>query len=1020
MTRIGRLLLLSTAVAGCTSPSSAPPAAPGSPGSATRPAAAAAPAGTSAPRAPGLRLGDQVQPLRYAVDLTLVPDRDRFSGVVDIEVALAVRTSAIVLHADELTIESASLLAGGEEVAVRAAPLPPDFVGLALARPVDPGTAHLRIAYRAALSATEQDGLYVDRDGGERYIYTQFEAIDARRAFPCFDEPRFKVPWSLTLHVKKEHVALANSPMVSETDEAGGMKAVRFAESRPLPSYLVAFAVGPFDVVDAGVAGRNKTRLRIITPRGQAGQARWAVQSTGPVLEQLEAYFDSPYPYDKLDSIAVPHKGGAMENPGLITYGSSLILARGEDDTVARRRRYAGIAAHELAHMWFGDLVTMAWWDDIWLNEAFATWMARRTIDGWKPGWGSEATRASDRSTAMTADSLVSARQIRQPIRVQDDIESGFDRITYDKGAAVIAMFERWMGREVFQRGVRRYLKQFAWKNATATDFLAAISAEAGRDVAPAFSTFLDQPGVPLVTAGLDCPAGKPPVVSLAQSRYLPAGSAGAAGGGSDPRWQIPVCVAYPGGEECALMTEQRLDLPLAKAKGCPAWIQANAGMNGYYRVAYQGDLWRRLGRVWKRLPVPERVGMLGDLRALVVSGQVKYGDALGQLPAWVASADRHQLAAMITLAKDASEVLPGEDLRPAYAAWIRQTFGRRARALGWRVRGGEKDDQRLLRPTLLELVADQGEDRALGDEAGRLARRWLEVRSAIHPDVVDLVLQVAAERGDRALFDRMHAEAKKTEDRKDRTRLIKALGVFRDPDAERAALATVLSDEFDPREARSIYEGALEDPRSRDVAWRFIVDNVDKLAERTSRNSRSRMVSLGNHFCDPERRAEVEKLFAGRGQSERTTAQTLEKIDLCSAQRELHGPSLRALFAGERAPRDVARPPSGARKTRSGLYFKVLKRGAGKRHPTATSRVEVHYSGWTTDGVMFDSSRQRGQPAVFPLDAVIAGWTEGVQLMVEGERARLWIPEPLAYKGVAGRPAGMLVFDVELLHILD
>jgi cytosol alanyl aminopeptidase len=1014
--RLRGLFLLFVALAGCSGSTSAPAVTP-PPAGAASPPGAAAPAGVPM-RAPGLQLGDEVKPVRYALDLTLVPERDHFTGRVDIEVALAVETDAIVLHADGLTIESASVVVGGEEVAARPVLLPPDFVGLALARPVGAGTAHIRIGYRGKLDAGETDGLYVDIDGGERYVYTQFEAIDARRAFPAFDEPRFKVPWTVTLHVKKEHVALTNSPQVSESEEPDGMKVVRFAESKPMPSYLVALAVGPFDVVDAGVAGRNKTPVRIIAPRGQGPQARWAAQSTGPILEQLEAYFDSPYPYEKLDSIAVPHKGGAMENPGLITYGSNLILARAEDDTVARRRLYAGIAAHEIAHMWFGDLVTMAWWDDLWLNEAFATWMARRIIHGWKPSWGADMTRITDRSTAMSADSLMSARRVRQPIRTQDDIETGFDRITYEKGASVIAMFERWMGPEVFQRGVRRYLKQHAWKNATATDFLAALSAEAGRDVAPAFSTFLDQPGVPLITAGLDCPAGKPPVVSLAQSRYLPAGSQGSGAGAE--RWQVPVCVGHPQGVECTLLTEETGQLALARAKGCPAWIQANAGMNGYYRVAYQGDLWQRLGKAWNKLPAGEQLGMMGDLRALVVSGQVKYGDALSQLPARVARADRHLLKAMIELVEAAREILPGDGLRPAYAAWVRQAFGRRARALGWRVRGGDREEVRLTRPTLVELVADEGEDRALGDEAVRLARRWLDDRSAVHPDVLDNLLEVAAQRGDRALFDRMRAAAVKSRDRKERTRIIKAMGAFRDGDALKAALDSVLSGDFDMREARNIYEVALEDPITRAQAWSFVSEKVDAIADRLPRNTRVRMVYLGDHFCEPERRAEVEKLFAGRGQSERATAQTLEKIDLCSAQRETHAASLRAFLAGERAPRDVARPPKGARRTPSGLRIKVLARGAGKRHPGPASKVEVHYTGWTTDGVMFDSSRQRGQPAIFPLDGVIAGWTEGVQLMVEGERARIWIPEALAYQGKPGRPAGMLVFDVELLRIVE
>jgi alanyl aminopeptidase len=994
----------------CGSQPSAPPAAPGPIESGPAGTAAAAPA-AEVLKPPGLRLGDAAQPLRYEVDLTLVPGKDTFTGVVRIDLDLRAETSAIVLNGRDLTVESASLAVGDRSMVLRAVAMPPEWIGFQLPRPVAPGRARLQIAYRGLLERGESDGVYQETEGKENYIYTQFEASDARRAFPSFDEPRFKVPWTLTLHVPSEHLAFANTPVVSEKEEPGGLKAVRFAESKPMPSYLVAFAVGPFDVVDAGVAGRNKTPIRIITPRGKAAEARWAAQSTGPILEVLEAYFDSPYPFEKLDSIAVPQKSGAMENPGLVTYGTGLILGRPGEDSVSRRRRYASVCAHELAHMWFGDLVTMVWWDDIWLNEAFATWMARRTLDTWKPEWKGEATRVADRSKAMDADSLISARQIRQPIKTQDDIEMAFDGITYGKGAAVIVMFERWLGREVFQRGVRRYMKAHAWGNATAADFLAAISAEAGRDVAPAFSTFLDQPGVPLVEVGLTCARGAAPVVSLAQKRYLPTGSTGSA----DQLWQVPVCVDHPGGTECTLLTEARAELPL---KGrCPAWIQANGDMNGYYRVTYTRELWKRVMAAEKRFSLPERVGILGDLRALASTGLIPYGEALALMPPRLQNADRQIVSAAAAIVKGASRDLVSDDMRPAFTAYIRKTFGARARSLGWKVRRKDSDEIRLLRPVLLELVAGEGEDPALSAQAVALARRWLDDRKAVEPDIIDEVLVVAARNGDQALFDRMHAVAKASSDRKERVRLLEAMGSFRTAEIARAALAVVLTSEFDMREASTIYKTVLEERTTRAVGYEFIKQNFAAISKRLPRSSRPKLVAAVGVLCDREQRADVEAFFAGREQSPRAMAQALEKIDLCVAQVDAHRPSLRAFLEGK--PNDLT-PGRGARKTRSGLYHKVITKGTGAVRPKAASKVKVHYTGWTTDGAMFDSSVQRGQPAIFPLDAVIPGWTEGVQLMVVGEKRRLWIPEDLAYKGKPGRPAGMLVFDVELLEILD
>src|SRR6185369_2442583 len=278
-----------------------------------------------------------------------------------------------------------------------------------------------------------------------------------------------------------------------------------------LPSYLIAFAVGPFEFVDAGVAGSNRVPVRIVTPKGRAAEAKYAASVTATILTRLEEYFGIPYPYGKSDQVAVPVTMGfgAMENAGMVTYGQNILLADPERDTPGRQRGYAVTAAHELAHQWFGDLVTTAWWDDIWLNEAFATWMESKIVGQWKPEWRMENIDVSERLGAMETDSLVTTRRIRQPITSDDDIANAFDDITYQKGAAVIRMFETWLGPAKFRNGVQAYLKQNADGAATVTQFLAAISKAAGKDVSPAFSTFLDQAGVPVVSMDLQCDGGK-------------------------------------------------------------------------------------------------------------------------------------------------------------------------------------------------------------------------------------------------------------------------------------------------------------------------------------------------------------------------------------------------------------------------------------------------------------------------------------------------------------------------------
>ena len=329
---------------------------------------------------PTLKLDDTVRPVRYDVDLTIIPGEKGFSGTVNIDVQLMEPSSLVWLNATALIFDEAVVRVTEHSYPAAVESGGPGFVALRLPNPIPAGMATLKIRYKGEIISGGHGGVIKSPDGGNVYVSTNFEPTDARRAFPCFDQPNFKTPWQLTLHVKNNQSAFGNAPQESETAEPNQMKAVRFKQTKPLPSYLVAFAVGPFEVVEAGTAGRNHTPLRIIVPKGKTEQASYAAEVTGPLLDRLEEYFGFPYPFEKLDSVSVPLARGAMENAGLITYSQTFILSDPKTDTDLRQWEYAGNAAHEMAHEWFGDLVTMYWWDDTWLNEPFATWMSSKII----------------------------------------------------------------------------------------------------------------------------------------------------------------------------------------------------------------------------------------------------------------------------------------------------------------------------------------------------------------------------------------------------------------------------------------------------------------------------------------------------------------------------------------------------------------------------------------------------------------------------------------------------------------
>jgi cytosol alanyl aminopeptidase len=849
----------------------------------------AARAADTQPQPPQFRLPATAVPSHYNVRLTIVPNEDRFSGSADIDIKFSEPTSVLWLNAQALTIEKATLTVGEQSLTAKVINEPKDLVGFSFEHSVGPGAATLHLSYQGVNSRKDMQGIFQVKDGNSWYVYSQFENIAARQAFPCFDEPSYKVPWQLTLVVPAGDKAFSNTPVLFETPDAKGMKVVKFAETKPLPSYLVAIAVGPMDVVEARHAGANKTAIRIIVPHGRAADAQYVADITPDIVNLLEKYFAIPYPYEKLDQVAIPLAGYAMEHPGLVTYGSGFFLMKPQEVTLDTKRTGTSVIAHELAHQWFGDLVTTRWWDDIWLNEGFASWMANKIVNEYKPEWNMNIDELNNYQRAMGTDELVSSRKVRQPILSDDDIANAFDDITYDKGSALLNMFESYMGKEKFQEGIRAYLKKYAWGNATSAEFLASLGGS-DPNIARAFSTFLDQAGVPLVTARLHCEAGNADL-QLSQQRFLPHGSQGSPDQ-TDQVWDIPICIRYPGlaeqARQCSLMSKKTESIRLISGKSCPAWAYANDRQAGYYRVLYTGGTLEPIFKDSKALTVPERVGLFGDLTTLT-EGHLPMGEALSLLRNFARDSSPRVVLKTLPFIYDVDNHLVSDSLKPNFGRYVSSLYKDRAVQSGWKSSPGEDDGTRSLRPELIWVLANHAEDPDFIEHSRKLTFAWLDDHSAVEPDLLDNILDTAARHGDRALFDRLRSQAKKETDEPLQRTLLGALGAFRDPAIEKTALDIIVTDDFDPRLSLEIlfHAPAIE---SRKLTYDFVKRNWDALIARLPTDAGASLPYVAADFCDSEHRADVQTFFDGRSTKytggPRILAEVLERISLCLARK--------------------------------------------------------------------------------------------------------------------------------------
>jgi alanyl aminopeptidase len=863
---------------------------------------AAAPAAQTA--VPTGQLPRTVVPSLVELELRLDPAQPRFSGTTVIHADVAEPSDVIWMHGRDLDITRAeAVLPDGRRIALDAEQVHVSGVlKLAAADTVPAGKVDIEIAFEAPFGNLM--GAYRVKPDGEDYVVTQMEPLGARSTFPGFDEPSFKQPWDVTLIVPADDTAIANGPEVDTEVLADGWKKVTFKRTEELPSYLLAFVVGPWDVpVGQDIAPHGERSrpipLRGVAAKGQGARMRYSLENTPPIVHAMEDYFGIPYPFAKLDNVAAPDFGaGAMENAGLIIYRDTLMLLD-EDSSVGQRQGFWGVSAHELAHQWFGNLVTMEWWDDLWLNEAFATWMGNKITGQLQPDFHTDRNILEGGLRAMGADSLASTRRIHQPIGDFTQIQSAFDGITYQKGGAVLSMFENYVGEANFREGVRDYLRAHARGNATSTDLIDAIAAH-GDDpegIKRAFLSFIDQPGVPMVKVDVDCADGQPPALVLQQQRYLPLGSAASA----EQTWGIPMCVRYAADgtthEQCGLVEGAQARFELEQAQSCPAWVMPNAHGAGYYRFALAPQWQQSLSDAFEQLDEREQRVYADSAAAAYGSGELSVSQMIAALPQF-ATADARQTATAGMGHVDwiAEYLLDDEAERAKLRAHFAGIYRPRLETLGMAPKEGESDDDRLLRSSLIGYFAGTLEDPAVRAEFVQRGNAVLGLGAdgvldpdAVPQDLRDTAVSVAVQEGGTAAFNLAEKHLRASQDAVIRRELLSAMGSVTDPAlAERARAFVLEPGLLRLNEIYYVVFSQASEPENRPALREWLETNYDALQAKLAPGGSAIASAYAAGMCSTAEAADLQQRFGERMETIEggplDLKQTVEAIGLCAA----------------------------------------------------------------------------------------------------------------------------------------
>src|SRR5437867_9052800 len=780
------------------------------------------------------KLPKEVVPVEYSIRIVPNIDRFAFTGMETIKLSVRSPVRQLVLNALELEITEASV----DDVALPKSAIKIDkkkeLLTLALLSELKPGDHTLALRFEGKINEAGQ-GLFYMRyqehgSGATKLMHgTEFEATDARRFFPCWDEPAFRARFQLTTVVPENWLAISNMPVESEKKIADG-KEVRFAATPPMSSYLNVFVAGELDLIESR---SGPTPIRVIATKGKAESGRYALETTARILQYYNDYFGVPYPLPKLDQVAIPGGfGGAMENWGGITYYESALLFDPKKSSAPPRQRIYEVIAHETAHQWFGDLVTMAWWDNLWLNEGFASWMGSKCSAHFNPDWEvwlarniqRDPTRRTGiaREVAMEGDARSTTHAIQQPVANESDANSAFDDITYRKGQSFLRMLESFLGENVFRDGIRRYMAAHKYSNSTTADLWNALTEASDKPVGEIAAAWTEQPGFPVVIMKRD---GEK--ISLSQERLtinFPNAPA--------LEWKIPLTYFVIGDNkiESRLMTGKIENLPNVVTDRV---VKLNANGAGNYRVQYDGPSWKGLLSALPKLNVEDRVNLLSDSWALVQANRADvslYLDLIGKLPRGHELAERDQI---VNAFDYINRLLLGDPVREKFQAYARSILQPTFDELGWEPKKNEISRDSLLRASLIVALGDLNDQEIIAGCKKRF-EKFLVDSASLAPDLRASVCFVVGQNGDEAIWNKLHELGLKTTSIEEKQNYYDALAAARDPKLATKALQISLTDELPTSRALHLV-GKVEryngDP---DLAWDFAKTNMKALLEKT------------------------------------------------------------------------------------------------------------------------------------------------------------------------------------------
>ena len=846
------------------------------------------------------RLPAGVTPEHYT--LWFAPDLEQatFRGRAAIDVRLDAPTTAVTLHAAEITFAAVEIAAGGrtQTAAVRL-DATTETATLTVPQRMAAGPATIRLTYTGILN-DKLRGFYLSQANGRRYAVSQMEATDARRAFPSFDEPAKKATFDISLMIDAADTAISNGRVL--TDAPGpeaGKHTLTFARTPKMSTYLVALLVGDFVCRD-GVAAQ--TPIRVCATPDKHPLTAFALKAAEHQVQFFNDYFGIPYPFGKLDIVGIPDfSAGAMENAGAITFRERLLLADEATASVDTLKQVASVVAHEIAHQWFGNLVTMKWWDDIWLNEGFATWATNKPLAAWKPEWRIDVKAAEETQFAMGLDALRSTRAIRTKVETPAEINEVFDPIAYEKTSGVLNMIEAYVGPEAFRTGVSDYLKRYSSGNAAGEDFWTEMTRATEKPVNRIMRSFVDQAGAPALSVQTRCVGGNTRV-TVRQRRFEGApAAAGAAKPAAWQPWTLPVCVTTGTGQpSCQLVTQATETFT---ATGCGAAF-VNADARGYYFTEYEPEALPALATRTPPLTTAERISLLGDEWRMVRAGRHDIGAFLELAAAFAADATPEVSGEVATRLAYIHGAIADAGERDAYAAWLRRTFRPVLDAIGEAPREGDPDDVHVRRGALWQLLGLTAGDTALRARARTLAEGYLDDPASLPPSFVAPVLQVAAAGGDAALYDRYLAAAKAALATPEQYyRVFNALASFSDPALADRTIAFALSADVRSQDA-PILIGQLLGGAARERTWTALSTQWSTVAGRLGDfQAMPYIVGALGGFCTAARADEIRAFFKAHPvpAAARSLTQALERIDSCIALDRRQSAPFAAWLAGQR-----------------------------------------------------------------------------------------------------------------------